>query len=292
LRDVTVVPVPLAGLEAALGRPLGGILGSALFGKFVVEIDYAARELRVHEPATYPRDRDGEVMSVVLEDDTPFVTTVVEGPGGRRIEAKLLIDTGASGALTLNSPFVDRHRLLETSRPMIPLTGAALLAGGARRYAGRTSALYFGSAMIPDVITIFAQDEEGDLADSTSDGLIGGELLQRFLLVVDYPRQRIVLAPSAEVARPTEFDASGLSLGAFGPEFRSLRVRLVLPGSPAEEAGIAAGDVLLTFDGRAEEEYALDELRRVLRQPGERHTLQLRREERTFETAITTRRLI
>jgi C-terminal processing protease CtpA/Prc len=146
---------------------------------------------------------------------------------------------------------------------------------------------------VPEILTMLAQDEEGDFAEDRNDGLIGGELLRRFArVVVDYAHRRVILEPQAEVGQPPEFDASGLSLVAAGPDFRSFRVRLVLPSSPAEEAGIEPGDVLLTFDGRPAAEYGLEELRRVLRRPGGRHTMTLEREGSTVETAITTRRLI
>ena len=293
LRDVTLVAVPLAGLAASLGRPLGGVLGSELFAQYVVEFDYAEGALRLHKPETYRYEGAGEVLPLLIEDDTPFVRTIIERADGQLTEAELLLDTGNSGVLALNTPFVNRHRLLESSGPVIPLLGAALLSGSAQRYVGRVGTLRLGSVRVPEALTMLAQDEAGDFAEGTNDGLIGGELLRRFArVVVDYAHRRVVLEPGAEISQPAEFDASGLSLIALGPDFRGLRVRLVLPGSPAEGAGIEPGDVLLTFDGRPVAEYDLDELRRVLRTPGERHTITLERGGSTMEAAITTRRLI
>lgn len=292
LQDVTLLAIPLAGLEAAVGRSLGGIIGWDLFARYVVEIDYAARMLHLHGPDSYRHEGPGTSLPIALEDNTPFVNATFVGPGGQTFPSKLLIDTGNAGTITLNTPFVRRHRLVEDSQRVVPIVASALLTGTAQRYVGRVEELRLGSFRFPQLLAIFAQDEEGDFAEANSDGLIGGDLLRRFLVVVDYSRRRLILVPREGMHRPTEFDMSGMSLGAVGPGFRSFRVRLVIPGSPAEEAGVEPGDLLLMIDGRSAAEVGLEEIRETLRRPGERHAFLLQRGESTLEVALTTRRMI
>jgi C-terminal processing protease CtpA/Prc len=85
---------------------------------------------------------------------------------------------------------------------------------------------------------------------------------------------------------------SGVSLGAVGPEFKTVRVRLVIPGSPAEGAGIRPGDVLVSLNGRPAVELGLDEIRTMFRKPGVTYTLVLKRRESTLQLKLATRRLI
>jgi predicted aspartyl protease len=292
LHDVTLLAIPLSGLESGVGRSLGGIIGWDLFDRYVVEIDYRARALRLHGPDSYRYEGPGASLPIAIEDNTPFVSATLVGPGGQTIPSKLLIDTGNTGTITLNTPFVRRHRLVETSERVIPLVASAILAGNAQRYVGRVEELHLGSFRFPELLAILAQDEEGDFAEARNDGLIGGDLLRRFRLVVDYPHRRLILEPGEGIGRSTEFDMSGMSLGTAAPNFQTFRVRLVIPGSPAEDAGVEPGDLLLTIDGRRAAEYGLDEIRQMFRKPGERYALTLQRGESTVEVTLTTRRMV
>jgi C-terminal processing protease CtpA/Prc len=50
--------------------------------------------------------------------------------------------------------------------------------------------------------------------------------------------------------RPFEGDTSGLKLVAEKPDWKKIRVAAVRPGSPAVEAGVETGDILLMIDGK------------------------------------------
>jgi predicted aspartyl protease len=175
LRNIRLLAVPLANLETAMGRPLGGIIGSELFRRYVIEIDYASRALRLHDPATWRYQGRGIVLPVTIDDETPFVSATLKRADGRRISMKLLIDTGNSGTMTLNSPFVRRHRLVESSGRAIPLLSAELLSGSAQRYVARVGELQLASLRFPGMIATLARDEQGDEAETSNDGLIGAE---------------------------------------------------------------------------------------------------------------------
>jgi len=102
---LSLLAIPLAGLEAGLGRAVGGILGAELFYRFVVEIDYGTRTIQLHDPAGYVYAGPAKPLPITFEDHTPFVRAVVVGSDGNGVEGSLLIDTGANGSLTLKQPF-------------------------------------------------------------------------------------------------------------------------------------------------------------------------------------------
>jgi C-terminal processing protease CtpA/Prc len=62
--------------------------------------------------------------------------------------------------------------------------------------------------------------------------------------------------------------------------------------SPAKEAGIEAGDVLLQLDGRATSTLTLDRILEILKPPGRRHELIVSRKGTTRRVSITTRDLL
>src|SRR5215207_7818426 len=53
MRDLTAVLVPLDAVSRVHGRAIRGTLGYDFLSRYAVEIDYARRELRLHDPATF-----------------------------------------------------------------------------------------------------------------------------------------------------------------------------------------------------------------------------------------------
>jgi C-terminal processing protease CtpA/Prc len=69
-------------------------------------------------------------------------------------------------------------------------------------------------------------------------------------------------------------------------------VRVNGAGPPAAEAGIEAGALLVAFDG-VSAAGQIDPIRHALRAaPGRTHSLELRRDDRTFTTPLTLRRMV
>jgi C-terminal processing protease CtpA/Prc len=89
-----------------------------------------------------------------------------------------------------------------------------------------------------------------------------------------------------------EFDMSGISFAMGGDDGSSYRVRSVLPGSPAADAGVAVGDVAAAIDGRAMADVPLSELRQILRVPDVEHTMTIVRDGAARTITFRTRRII
>jgi C-terminal processing protease CtpA/Prc len=89
-----------------------------------------------------------------------------------------------------------------------------------------------------------------------------------------------------------EFDMSGMSLAAQGEDYREYRVRMVIGGSPAAEAGVRAGDLLTAVDGKPTRGLSLGELRQLLRLEEQTYNIELLRDGAIRHVAIRTRRLV
>jgi C-terminal processing protease CtpA/Prc len=66
----------------------------------------------------------------------------------------------------------------------------------------------------------------------------------------------------------------------------------VIPGSPADRAGIVAGDTLIAIDGQSLDVLGPNGVYRLLRREGVEVVLTLHRGSRTVERKITLRRLV
>jgi C-terminal processing protease CtpA/Prc len=123
-------------------------------------------------------------------------------------------------------------------------------------------------------------------------GILGAEILKRFHVVVDYRRQRVRIRPNREFATPIEFDMSGTSLAATSLKSPSYRVRSIIEGSPAAEAGITPNDVITHVNGAASADTTLNEVRRMLRVPDATYTLTVTRDGASRTVTLRTRRMI
>jgi C-terminal processing protease CtpA/Prc len=89
-----------------------------------------------------------------------------------------------------------------------------------------------------------------------------------------------------------EFDMSGLLLTAAPPDFRVFRVNRVLDNTPAAEAGLGEGDLIVAVDGRPAQEFTLSELRKLFRQDARVVQLRIQRNDQTRDVQLRLRRLI
>lgn len=286
----TIAAIALAPLLPFEGRPAQGILGYDFISRFVVDIEYAAGQLHLHDPAAYTYRGPGERLPVTVEGNVPFVQGLLLAPGRDPVAAKLLIDTGARSALNLSKPFVEAHQL-ESPRTITAPLGIGV-GGETKQRIGRMAGLRLGGVTLRDVVVGFSQDVKGAGADPDVAGLIGGDVWRRFRLVLDYAHQCVYLEPNASLAEPFEYDMSGLFLMAEGAGFERLKVHRVIADSPAAEAGLQEGDVIVAVDGRPAAGFSLDQVRQMFKEEGRKVRLDVQREEAVRSVRVTLRRLI
>jgi S1-C subfamily serine protease len=77
--------------------------------------------------------------------------------------------------------------------------------------------------------------------------LVGSQVLERFVLTFDAGNRRVRMAPESD--EPVLFEPVRGPGFALHPRQAVAEVIEVFPGSPAETAGIRAGDLLRTIDG-------------------------------------------
>lgn len=289
-QDVGVMPLNevLRGFE---GRSVSGLIGNDVISHYVIEIDYEKNVLRWYDPALFQYSGKGRTVPVSV-DQHAFIKASIQPMGADPVEGNFLLDIGVRNGLMLFTPFVQKHGLLErTSHPLFATVGCGI-GGEVRSYVGRMAKVEIGDYALEQPIVTMSKDETGLQATDAYDGILGAEFLKRFKLYLDYSHQRIFLEPNGTFDEPFEFDTSGLVVIANGPELRSFRVHRILEGSPAEEAGIRAGDEIVRVDDQPVSKITLETLRSRLVAPGEHRDIEVQRSGKKLRARVTMRRLV
>jgi predicted aspartyl protease len=282
---------PLGALSLREGRAMHGILGYDVLSRFAVTIDYEHRQLRFSDPSTFTPPAGASVLPLHFNGNLPIVHASATMPDGRSFDVRMLIDTGARQALVLNRPFLEKNHLFDAVPNAIEGPLGAGVGGATSQKIGRVRSLELAGFVIDAPVTSFATSTAGADADPDVDGLIGGEILRRFTVVIDYSHDRFFLARNAAFDEPFEYDMSGMLLVAADAQMNRFVVKSVLPSSPAAEAGVVANDELQSIDDRPASESNLNDIRAQFMRAGT-YRLTLIRDGKPMNVTLTTRRLV
>jgi hypothetical protein len=285
--------LPLANvLSPRAGRAFQGIIGYEFIREFVVEIDYQARVLRLHDKDKFTYSGPGESIPITLSNGHPILEAEVTPAGSTMpLKGKFVFDIGASLTLALYSPFVAENRLLGPHFKTIRSLGGAGAGGETTGQLGRVTNLKIGSFTIKEPITLFSEDKAGAFASTALAGNIGARVANKFRVFLDYGRKRVIFEPNSTFAAPYDQSTAGMSLIAEGSDFRTFRIRAVLENSPASDIGLQKDDVIVSVNNQPAAEFTLSKLTEMFERPVP-YKLTIRRGEQTLHLTLTPRRLL
>ncbi len=293
MTNQTFVVFPPENKPPALDRVVDGVIGSALFSRFVVEVDYQSRVVNLYEPKAYQYTGSGESIPIRILSNLPFALARIPIEGRKPLEGEFMVDIGAGRfTVILNTPFVESNNLLAAAQKTIAEPGAGGVGGDVKLLVGRLPRLQLRGFTLANPVVHFAQDRQGALASSEFSGVIGGELLRRFRVIFDYAHKRMILEPNGGLSEPFEYDMSGIRLRAEGQDFKTLRVRRVVENSPATEAGVREGDLISAIDGKPTAELSLSQINQMFKQEGKEYLLEIIRGKEKKAIKLKLRRLI
>lgn len=286
-----VAVLPLKFLSSIIGQPIAGLIGYDFISQFVIEVDYATRKMNVYAPATYKYSGSRDVLPIKFIDKRPFIVVKIMMEGREPIEGTVELETASSGTLVVQRSFAEAHQLLNSAKGFRLGNVGGVGGGMSRTLQGRVRNIQVGRFMINNPLVTFSQAEPGKDA-TDGDGQIGGEVLRRFRLTLDYSRRQIILEPNEYLAEAVEEDMSGFELVAEGEALKTLTINEVLANSPAAEAGLQEEDELTAINGRPVTEFSLEQIRQMFKQEGKEYVLKLKRGSQTLQVRLKMRRLI
>jgi hypothetical protein len=255
--SVSAGTISLKPLSKYEGMPDDGILGYDIFSKFVVKVDYENQKLTLYEPSSFEYGGKGEILPITLEGNNPHVQAKIDG----QYEGTFVLDTGARSSLVLYTPFVQKYDLLAKTGKKIEVFSGIGIGGKAPGEVTRVKNLEIGNFNIPSPLTTLSSSEKGAFASEKIDGNIGGGILKRFMVIFDYPKQRLILEPNGNFASADDFDMAGLWLTKEGD---TTRVDFVVRDSPADKAKIKEGDLIVKINDQSTKDLLLRDIREML----------------------------
>lgn len=173
----------------------------------------------------------------------PLTVTLADG---LTLDGNFLVDTGMPAALSLTSGTARRlnllQRLTDARRAVYDVGGVG---GSSEEYHFVARRLTVGDHTVESLRASWSVNEQGSLADSRYDGLVGNELLARFDVIFDFAEGTIYLRPNRHFADPQP-RTMGVSLREQTDHWV---VNGLTEGSNADRAGLRRGDRVEQING-------------------------------------------
>ncbi len=240
-------------------------------------------------------DKSGHQLRLTFTPQKfPLVRAKLKLPDGKTLSANAALDTGAGATVYVGGPFHRRHRLASTlgATAVVPLgVGAGGLVSGqwVRAPAFMLGELEFLAPILslPDAVSGGAVGRDG------YDFNVAGDILKRFTVTFDYGRAIVRFVPNSRINEPCDVGMTGLWLTTAGAPYDRFFVERLTPGSPAESAGLQAGDQILAVNGDPVRGLKLEAVRKRFGSPeGTAFAITVDRAGRTLVFRFVTRRQV
>jgi hypothetical protein len=178
----------------------------------------------------------------------PFFTTLpiqqMRVKDARTVLADFYYDTGAGLCFLMTTDFVKDSSILDKKRkPRI--VQAEGLGGKKQMQITIVKEVKLGPFRFRRVPVHIFEDEFNAISYPYLGGLIGNDLLKRFNQVINYQKKEIHLIPNTHYDDPFDYSYTGLS---FYDIDGKIVVDDVVKNSPAQKAGLMAGDLIISVN--------------------------------------------
>ena len=283
--DIYVAFNQETNLSSYLGEEIHGILGYHLFKDFVIELSYSKRFIKVMKKGTYKNKwKRYTPVDLTFSKGKPYVVVKI-----REKNRMLLLDTGMSDGIWMfkkDSLSMANYGYYEDFLGM-SVSGEIL---GKR---SKIEKLNFANETFRDVKVSYP--DEANLPNEIKEfkeraGSIGGELLKRFTIVMDYSNLKMYLKTNSNLNDPFYYNKSGIILRQDGGAVRNnsnkellknlesenfisfvdltyllspeFIIDTIREGSPADLSGLQKSDVLLEVNGLKTFHFTLKKINR------------------------------
>ena len=288
-------------ISSHVGIPVNGIIGYNFLKNNLIEINYTKRKIVVYKDNLKNRkkmQRKYVIIPFTLEKSKPYIISnlIIDTIA---FPVKLLIDIGNSDALWL---FQNLSKLIKVPTKNFDDYLGKGFSGDVEGKRARIPKFSMGDFEFNNPIAAFPDSSSIKNVKMVPDrlGSIGGELLKRFTLVFDYPKNQLFVKKNNEYYTPFTYNKSGIEIQHIGLQWVQETVRLetvplsvetfdaggtkvsndfkykfelkpvyqianLRKNSPAAKCGLQKGDTIISINNNNAYKYTLQEINSLLK---------------------------
>ncbi len=242
-KTIFVLKEDIFNFSQQTGTKINGLLGFDFFKNYIVQIDYSSRRIRFYDKDNFIAPKGYGVMPLTIERQKMYIhLSILETDTARR-SIKMLIDTGAQ----LNAWFQTlTNKAITIPEKSIHGKIGEGLSGEVTGIFARVPQICIANFCVKNPIVAFPDSVviSEIIKNSDRDGTIGSQLLSRFNLIIDVCNKNFYFKPNANFNLPFSYNIAGIEVVQTFFNLPQIEVVSVWNGSPAEKAGIKAGDII------------------------------------------------
>ena len=213
--SIYVILKDIFDFSSKMGTTIHGIIGYNLLKNFTVKINYSAEEITFYNPKKFKfkKCRKCEVLPLQFHRKKPYVNVQVQLDTvyNTFTNVKMLLDSGGSDALWL---FENSKKEIKTPKKFFNDILGEGLSGIIYGNRSRIPRLKIGGFEIKNPTVSFLDTLSTKLARrfQQRNGSLGGGVLKRFTVWLDYPNKKIMFKKNKFFKAPFNYNMSGLDI--------------------------------------------------------------------------------
>ncbi len=287
-------------LSSHIGIPVNGIIGYKFFKNNIVEINYQKKRIVVHannEETRKKLDRKFKTVPITIERSKPYIyaNAVVDTV---TIPAKLLIDIGNSDAF-----WIFENSKIKLPKKNFPDFLGKGFSGDIEGHRAKIDNFIIDEFNFKKPIVSFPDSSSIKNVKMVPGriGSIGGEVLKRFTMVLDYAGKKLYLKKNNKFSEPFTYNKSGITIQHNGLQWVQETVHLemvkvattleevqadnkkdgefkykfslkpvyeivnIRKNSAAEKCGLQKGDIIVSINKNVPYKYSLQQINTLLK---------------------------
>ncbi|MCH7407929.1 aspartyl protease family protein [Belliella sp. DSM 111904] len=247
-QTVLVLDEDFFELEKLTGVPIYGVVGYEFFKNNPIKVNYDQSQLTFYKQNRLKwRPIGFRKTPLKIENSKPYIQSDITQVLGEKLDAKLLIDTGANHGLLLNS---ETSSIIRIPPNHLESDLGRSLGGDLYGLVGRSKRLNINGLKFHNLITSFPEESDFSyiIKESGRQGSLGSEILCRMEMIFDYQRERLLYRRSASFSNSFEFDMSGITPKQLSLESGRIYIAKIRDSSPASSAGLQEFDEIIKIN--------------------------------------------
>ena len=180
------------------GSSSDAVVGYSLLGHSAVEVDFDKLTIILHDPEKLNVDSSWEALPISFKNSIPWIDVKVVIDKENPVDLSCYIDCASSEAVEFLLKPDQKFSVPEETKEVHLGTG---LSGDIYGKTGKIAKVILGSYELKNVLAAFAPSEVRS-KQKGADAVIANNLLRRFNLIYDYPRQKLYIKPNSHFTDP------------------------------------------------------------------------------------------